>query len=338
MASGRVRNGEVTALVTGDPPQSRRSTAARLDVQRLLTSYGALVVLIALLVVAAIVEPRFFTEDVIRNTGRMAGILGVVVVGQVLVLLVRCVDLSVAAVIGFTVVLVAEGGPGLRSGIVIAVAIAVAVGLVNGWLVTKRAVPPFIATFGMFVLLDGARFAYTEGSTSGRVDAALVDFARHPLGPVSVPVVVWIAVTAAASIFVAKTVTGRRMVMAGSNERMARLSGLPVARYQTVAFVVCSLLAVVSGLLLAGSTSYVDRFVGRNSELDSITAALLGGAQFSGGEGSFVGGAIGSLLLASLFSLIVLLGWPAELQLVARGCVLVLALAMQGLLRRGRAG
>jgi ribose/xylose/arabinose/galactoside ABC-type transport system permease subunit len=140
-----------------------------------------------------------------------------------------------------------------------------------------------------------------------------------------------------ATLFIVKTVTGRRMVMAGSNEEMGRLSGLPVDRYKTLAFVACSLLAVVSGLLLAGSTGYVDRFVGRNSELDSITAALLGGAQFAGGEGSFIGGAIGSLLLASLFTLIVLLGWPAELQLVAKGCVLVLALATQGLLRRSEA-
>jgi ribose/xylose/arabinose/galactoside ABC-type transport system permease subunit len=322
-------------LVDSDLSYEPRPGAER--VRRLLANYGALVILVGLFVVAAAVKPRFFAEDGIRNTGRMAGILGVVVTGQVLVLLVRCVDLSVAAVIGFTAVLVADSGPGLAQGILVAIAIAVAVGLVNGWLVTRRQVPPFIATFGMFVLLEGARFAYTEGSTSGPVHESLVDFARHPLGPISVPVVIWIAVTIVASVFVAKTVTGRRMVMAGSNEDMARLSGLPVDRYKTGAFVVCSLLAVLSGLLLAGSTGYVDRFVGRNTELDSITAALLGGAQFTGGEGSFLGGAIGSLLLASLFTLIVLLGWPAELQLVTKGSVLVAALAMQGLLRRSEA-
>lgn len=318
----------VEAHVVSEPRGSGRK------VRGLLANYGALVILVGIFVVAALAKPRFFAADGLRNTGRMAGILGVVVVGQVLVFLVRCVDLSVAAVIGFTAVLVADGGPGLGAGLLAAIVIAVVVGLINGWLVTRRQVPPFIATFGMFVLLEGARFAYTKGSTSGQVHRSLVDFARHPLGPVSVPVVIWIAVTIAASLFIAKTVTGRRMVMAGSNEEMGRLSGLAVDRYKIGAFVACSLLAVLSGLLLAGSTGYVDRFVGRNSELDSITAALLGGAQFSGGEGSFVGGAIGSLLLASLFTLIVLLGWPAELQLVAKGCVLVVALAAQGLLRR----
>ncbi len=115
---------------------------------------------------------------------------------------VRCIDLSVSAVIGFTVVLVAEGGPGLAPGIVWAAAIAIAVGLVNGWLVTYRQVPPFVATFGMLVLLGGARFAYTRGSTSGRVHDGLIDVARHTFGPVTVPVIVWIGLTIVATGFV----------------------------------------------------------------------------------------------------------------------------------------
>ena len=309
------------------------SGAKVLWVRRLVANYGALVMLTALVVIAAFVAPRFFAEDALSNTGRMAAILGVVVVGQVLLLLVRCVDLSVAAIIGLTAALVAEGGLGLGPGILIAAAIAVSVGLTNGWLVTRRHVPAFIATFGMWVMLEGARFAYTKGGISGRVDASLIDLVRHQLGPLSVPVAIWVVVTAAAALFIARTVTGRRMVIAGSNEEMGRLSGLLVDRYKIGAFVVCSLLAVLSGLLLAGSVGYVDRLLGRNSELDSITAALLGGALFTGGEGSFLGGAIGSLLLASLFTLIVLLAWPAELQLVAKGCVLVTALATQSLLR-----
>ena len=186
----------------------------------------------------------------------------------------------------------------------------------------------------MLVLLEGARFAYTRGSTSGRVADSLVDFVMRPLGPITVPLVLWVLLSIAAAIFIARTVTGRRMVMTGSNEEMGRLSGLAVDRYKMGAFVACSLLAVLSGLLLAGSTSYVDQWFGRNSELDSVTAALLGEARFSGGEGSFVGGAVGALLLASVFTLIVLLGWPPELQLVAKGFVLIVALGSQGLLRR----
>jgi ribose/xylose/arabinose/galactoside ABC-type transport system permease subunit len=299
-------------------------------------NYGAIILLIMLMVIAAIVAPRFFSETAIRNTTRQAAILGIVAIGQMLVLVVRCVDLSVSAVIGFTVVLVAESGPGFVPGVIAAVAIAVIVGLVNGWLVTKRQVPPFVATFGMLVLVGGARFAYTRGSTSGRVEAGLVSVTRWSVGPVALPVLVWAVTCLVAGVFIARTVTGRRMMLAGSNEEMGRLSGLPVDRYKVAAFVTCSLLAVLAGVLLAGSTGYVDRFVGRNTELDSITAALLGGASFAGGYGSVIGVAAGSLLLASLASLIILLGWNQELQLVAKGVVLVGALAAQGLIRGRR--
>lgn len=326
--------------MTDAPSASQRRSMARPAVsdrvRHVLGNYGAAVLLGILFVVAAVYAPRFFSETAIRNTTRQAAILGVVAIGQVLVLVVRCVDLSVSAVIGFTVVLVAEGGPGLVPGIVWSIGIAITVGLVNGWLVTKRQVPSFVATFGMLVLLGGARFAYTKGSTSGRVSSTLIDIARWSVGPISVPVIAWFVLTLVASLFISKSVIGRRMVIAGANEDMSRLSGLAVDNYKRSAFVLCSLLAVVAGLLLAGSTGYVDRFVGRNTELDSITAALLGGASFAGGEGSFVGAAIGSLLLASLFTLIVLLGWNPELQLVAKGVVLVGALSAQGLIRRGR--
>lgn len=304
--------------------------------RRFAGSYGAIILVIVLAIVAAIVAPRFFGETAIRNTTRQAAILGIVAIGQMLVLVVRCVDLSVSAVIGFTVVLVAESGPGFVPGMIAAVVIALIVGLVNGWLVTKRQVPPFVATFGMLVLLGGARFAYTRGSTSGRVEAGLVSVARWSIGPVSVPVLVWVVTSVVGGVFITRTVTGRRMMLAGANEEMGRLSGLPVDRYKVGAFVTCSLLAVVAGVLLAGSTGYVDQFVGRNTELDSITAALLGGASFAGGFGSIIGVAAGSLLLASLASLIILLGWNQELQLVAKGVVLVGALAAQGVIRGRR--
>jgi ribose/xylose/arabinose/galactoside ABC-type transport system permease subunit len=311
-------------------PAPRLPERARL----LVANNGGFVLLAVLLIIAAVTSPRFFSEAAMRNTSRQAAVLGVVVIGQVLVMIVRCIDLSVSAVIGFTVVLVAEGGPGLAPGIAWAAAIAIAVGLVNGWLVTHRQVPPFVATFGMLVLLGGARFAYTRGSTSGRVHDGLIDVVRHSFGPVTVPVIAWIGLTIVASAFIVKTANGRGMTMAGANEEMGRLSGLPVDRYKFGAFISCSLLAALAGVLLAGSTGYVDRSVGLGTELDSITAALLGGASFSGGEGSFIGGAIGSLLLASLFTLIVLHGWSTELQLVAKGIVLVGALAVGGVLRR----
>ena len=133
---------------TAAPPRDApvEATPATTWMWKLLSRYGVVVVLLALLVVAAVLAPRLFSEVSLRTTGRQAAIVGVVVIGQVLLLFLRCVDLSVAAVIGFTAVLVADRGPGLAEGLLWAVIIAVTVGLVNGWLVTRRHVPAFIAT------------------------------------------------------------------------------------------------------------------------------------------------------------------------------------------------
>ena len=117
--------------------------------------------------------------------------------------------------------------------------------------------------------------------------------------------------------------------MVGSNPEMSSASGIKTGRYFLGAFVLSAVLAVIAGVFLAGSTGYVDRFMGAGTELDSITAALLGGARFAGGQGSLLGAAAASLLLASLLTVIVLLGWSPALQLVAKGLVLVAAIALQ---------
>ena len=104
----------------------------------------------------------------------------------------------------------------------------------------------------------------------------------------------------AATIFVSRTVTGRHVVATGANERMSRLSGVAIDRARVGTYVACSLLAVIAGVFFAGSVGYVDRFIGRGSDLDSIAAAVLGGASFAGGEGSFIHAAGGALLIAAL--------------------------------------
>jgi ribose transport system permease protein len=135
-------------------------------------------------------------------------------------------------------------------------------------------------------------------------------------------------------LFVRRTVSGRHLVMVGANERMARLSGIPVAWTKTAAYVACSLLAVLAGIFFAGYVGYVDRFLGRGTDLDSIAAALLGGTRFSGGEGSFLKAAAGAFLISGLLNLIVVSGLEVEWQFVVKGLVLITAVALQTVGRR----
>lgn len=296
--------------------------------------------LAALLVLAAVIEPAFFRPSNLQDILARSSILGIVVAGQVLVMLAAGIDLSVAAVIGLTAVAIADstspGGPGLLVGLVVMLAVALAVGITNGLLVTKRNVPPIVATFGMLVALEGLRVAYTQGSVSGAVPEGIRALGRGAVLGAPFSMLAWLVLIGLLTLYVRRTVGGRWLVMTGANKSMAKLSGIPVDRVKIAAYVACSLLAMVAGLFFAGFVGYVDRFIGSGAELDSIAAALLGGTKFSGGEGSFLHAAGGALLIVALLNLIVVAGWNVQLQLVAKGAVLIGAVALQSLPRKER--
>jgi ribose transport system permease protein len=302
-------------------------------VRKVLTRYGVVIALIVLLIIAAIWTPDFYSATSLRNTTRAASVLGLVALGQFLVLMVRGVDLSVGPLIAFSAVLIADRGPGLPLGLFMVVGLAVLVGLMNSFFVVRRRVPAFVATFGMLIVVEGLRQAYTKGSASGSVPSSITQIGRNTLFGMTYSVYVVVALMILVAVFLYRTRTGRKMVMTGSNPEMAQLSGVPTGLIVTGAFVASALLATLAGFFLAASTGYVDRFIGRGTDLDSITAALLGGARFNGGEGSIVGVVAGCLLLSSIFTVIVLLGWRPELQLIAKGAVLIGALAVQSSLR-----
>ena len=317
-----------------------RSAAARsmASWSRLAGAYGVWLALLALLVVALVTAPEFFGLSNLQDVLRRASILGIVTMGQVLVLMTAGLDLSVGAMIGMTAVLIAEtgraGGPPLPVAIAAAVGLAVLVGLINGFLVAGRRVPPFVVTFGMLIVLEGLRLAYTGGTASGSVPDALRAFGQATFFGLPWPTVVLAVLVVVLSVVTRRTVSGRNLVLTGANERMAFLSGIPVARLKVAAYIGAALLAVLAGVFFAAFIGYVDRFVGRGADLDSISAALIGGTLFSGGEGSFLRAAVGALLIVALVNLIVLNGLSIEWQFVAKGLVLVAAVAIQTAGRR----
>lgn len=304
----------------------------RSDLARFAGRHAVTVATVVLLVYAAIAAPRFYAGPVLDTTLRTVAILGLIGVGQLLVMYVQGLDLSVGGVVGLTAVaLTTLATPAV--GLLAAAGIAVAVGLANAWLIVSRRIPPFVTTFGMMIFLEGVRLMWTRGSASASSPAEVTAFARSSL-VAPVPLLLLIAACVAAAVVLHRTVGGRRMVLSGSNETMARLSGLRPGRYKIAAYVLAALLAVVAGTLLTGFTGYVDSTTGRDSALDALTVALLAGGQFKGGEGSFFGVFVGALLLASSATLIVVLGLRPELQDVVRGVILIGALALQAVNRR----
>jgi ribose/xylose/arabinose/galactoside ABC-type transport system permease subunit len=290
------------------------------------------------LLAAAFVAPGFYDPSNLGNLAEQITVLGLVTAGQFLVLLVGGLDLSVGAVMGITAVILsrpsADTAPGFLGLLVVALALGAAVGLTNGLLVVKRRVPAFIVTLGMFVLLGGARLAYTGGEFSGTVPSPVRGLGTAYLGPIPLAILFLLAVYGALVYLLYYTAYGRRIYATGTSRDAAWLAGVSTDRVVLSSFVLCSVLAVLAGWALTAYVGYVDQNIGNGTELDSIAAALIGGASFVGGQGRLIGVLSGVLLVSVLVNLVVVLGLNLQWQEIVKAAVVLVAVAVGALLRR----
>ncbi|MGW8250316.1 MAG: ABC transporter permease [Anaerolineales bacterium] len=294
--------------------------------------WAAPIMVVVVLIIAAIYAPAFYLPTNLKTVAIQIAVLGIVAVGQTLVLLVRSIDLSVSAVLalGAVIVVQTEAGNPLWISFIQAFAVAAVIGLANGFLITKRQVPPFVATFGMLVFVQGARLAYTKGQASGTVPEILRAISFNQVGPVPAALIVWLIVNLIFIFLLRRTRYGRWIYAVGGNPSAARYAGIRVDAVVIAVHAVCSMLAMLGGLLLSGYIGYVDLRLGADYNLNSIAAAIVGGTTFTGGRGNLFGTAAGVALLILLLNLVVVLGLPIHWQYAMQGFVLVIAVALQG--------
>lgn len=294
--------------------------------------WAAPIMIGVVLIAAAIFAPAFYNPTNLRTVAIQIAVLGIVAIGQTLVLLTRSIDMSVSAVLalGAVIVVQTEAGNSIFISLIQAFVVAALVGLANGFLVARRHVPPFVATFGMLVFVGGARLAYTKGQASGTVPAFLRAISIEPLGPIPVALIVWLIVNAIVIFTLSYTRFGRWIYAVGGNPGAARYTGINVDWVLIAAHVICSVLAILGGLLLSGYIGYVDLRLGADYNMNSIAASVVGGTTFTGGRGHLFGTAAGVALLIMLLNLVVVLGLSIHWQYAMQGTVLVLATALQG--------
>lgn len=312
-------------------PYQSPSADRRWRTRKFVADYGVYIALVILLLAGAVLTPKLYAVDTIAVVMRQASQLGIVAIGQTMVLLVAGLDLSVGGIFIMTSVVVAEVGNGRNEMVIPAMATAMSlgalVGLGNGLLVTKRRVPPFVATLGMLVLVKGATQAYTRGVPGGFVPEVL-GIVNRSWSFLSVPLVLWLGFSVIFIFILRGTSYGRKVYAAGSNIEAARLSGIPVDAIRISVYILGSLFAVVSGIVLTGYVGYVDRFIGSGLDLDSIAAAVVGGTAFVGGRGGLLGTVAGVLIIQLLSTMAVLLGLDVEVQFIIKGLVILGAVTL----------
>ena len=299
-----------------------------------IASYGVYIALLVLLLAATVLTPKLYDVNTIAVVMRQASQLGIVAIGQTMILLVAGLDLSIGGIFIMTSIVVADFTNGRDELVIPAILISLALGALigagNGLLVTKRRVPPFVATLGMLVLVKGATQAYTRGVPGGFVPEVL-GLVNQSWFVLSIPLLLWLGLNALFMFVLRGTAYGRKVYAVGSNSEAAHLSGIPVDAIRISVYVLGSCLAVVSGVVLTGYVGYVDRFIGTGLELDSIAAAIVGGTAFVGGRGGLPGTIAGVLLIQLLSTMAVLMGLDIEVQFIIKGLVILGAVTLYSL-------
>jgi ribose transport system permease protein len=307
--------------------------------RHIIEQYGVYLTLVILLIISALITPKMFENETLAVMFRQCAQLGIIAIGQTMVMLVAGLDLSVGGVIVMTSMLVAEVSNGRNEMIPLAILIALIVGMLigvcNGLLITIRKVPPLVATLVMLFLVQGVQQALTRGVPSGFVPE-LLGVVNKSWGFISIPLILWITLNGIFLIILGRTSYGRRIFAVGSNPSAARLNGLPVNLIKISVYVLSSILAVISGVILTGYVGYVDRFIATGLDLDSIAAAVVGGTSFFGGKGRLMGTIAGVLIIQILSTMVVLIGLDIETQFIIKGLIILAAVSIYSVAQKNR--
>jgi rhamnose transport system permease protein len=308
-----------------------------------LREIGIVVALVATIVFFSARAENFLTVGNWQDIANNVAMVGVVAVGQTMVVLTRNIDLSVGSIVGLSAYIAANtlashpGAPIILIAL-LAMAVGLACGLFNGLLVAVGRVPAIIATLATLAIYRGLAFEATGGGgdniSAFQLPDNFLDFAAQK--PLGIPVLAWIAIVVvfAGAVAMRWAPWGRDFYAIGSNPDAARLAGVRVGRRVVTAFAICGALAGLGGFLFAARFASVDAVSGRGFELDVVTAVVIGGVNVFGGSGTVLGAALGALLVATIQDGFTLLKISEFWKIFFNGVAIVAAVTIDALITR----
>ncbi len=294
----------------------------------LLAIWGVLAAMIA---VSAIYSPTFRSTGNIFNALRQSVFLGIVSIGQTIVVIAGGIDLSVGSIAKLVTLIAAgvmQGKEELAAPVILlCLGVGCLIGLVNGLIVTRLNVAPFIATLGTFSIVRGFAYGYTT-TPIGSISRSVRAIYSTQIGPVPLPVIIFAVLMIAGVIMLKLSVFGRHVYAVGGSVQVARLSALKVDRLRLAVFVISGFLAALAGVLMVSRMTVGDPNVGEGMELDSIAAVALGGTSLLGGRGGLMGTLAGVLILAFVSNIFNLLSLDVWYQQLIKGLIILAAVAI----------
>jgi ribose transport system permease protein len=311
---------------------------------RLVRAYGREIGLpiavIALVIVFSLTSEVFFSAQNLRNIGVAAAALAAVSFGQTFTILTAGLDLSVGSTVALVSVVAAFGirDHGIAVGVIEGIVAGIGVGLVNGLVITRLRVFPFIATLAMMSILSGLALNLSAGVAVPGLPDSFGNFPYELVWGIPAPFVIALIVLLISYLTLRYTRFGRHVYAVGGNQEAARLSGIKVDRVKVKAYVFCSFCAAIGSILLTSRVASGQPTLGTALPLESVAAVVLGGVSLFGGRGSVIGVAFGVAFVSILSNGLNLLDVSSYTQMMVIGGALIIAVALDQAFVRRRTG
>jgi ribose transport system permease protein len=322
-----------TSLAEKESWLSRRRVKRAISV---IGENGFIVIFILWCVFLSLATDAFLTPLNLFTVLRQTAIVSIVAIGEMLVMLIGGMDVSLAAILGFTGVfatgLMTRNGIPPAMAILIAIGMGGLVGLANGILVTKVRINAVIATLGMMYVLNGIAYTYTRGQTLYGDQMSSIGFlSRSSFGPVPLPVILMFLFYIVFYIILNRSIFGARLYAVGNNDKASWLAGIRVDRLKIIVFILAGLLAGVGGVMQASRQGSATAGMGDEFLFPILTAVILGGISLSGGKGKIQNTLIAAIFLVTLTNGMILLGITIYVQRIISGVILIIALSLDRL-------
>jgi ribose transport system permease protein len=265
-----------------------------------------------------------------------SSINAIIAIGMTLVIISAGIDLSVGSIAGLASVVAATvmTTQGLGVGVAVGLAVGIAAGAINGVLIARVGLAPFIVTLGTLALFRGTALVFTNGQPIYGIPEAFRSIFAGSLGPIPTPVIIAIVCALIVDFVLRRTTFGEHIVAIGGNEEAARLCGVAVGRVKALIYVIAGALSALGGFVLVARIGAAEPIGGTGYELDAIAATVIGGTSLFGGVGTIGGTLIGALILGGLRNGLTLMNVQSFWQQVASGLVIIFAVLIDKLIRR----
>jgi ribose transport system permease protein len=297
-----------------------------------LQALGIYIAAVVIFLIFGLLNPNFLTSGNLRDIAVSASVNAIIGLGITFVIITGGIDLSVGSIASFvgiaTATIMVNSGTSPFLALLAGIAIGLVCGAINGLLITKLKLPPFIATLGTMSIYQGFAYVVTNGKPVYNIPKEFVFMLNSYIGGIPVAVILVAVLAVLCWLLLRRTVFGQNVIATGGSEETAWLSGVRVDRVKIAVYALSGVLAGIGGLVIVARINAAQTDAGSPYLLTAIASAVIGGANLMGGEGRIAGTLVGALILGALTNGLVLLNVPSFYEQIVTGLVVVIAVAL----------